>query len=95
MLALPRVFPEQRRAGDEIGERRGISGRRLRALARDQVELGQMLALVACGDQLGAAVELIDDLEDRLLPLLRRSMGREQPSDPEMGPARWCAGINE
>ena len=25
--ALPRVFRQQRRAGDEIGERRGISGR--------------------------------------------------------------------
>ena len=38
-----------------------------------------MLALVACGDQLGAAVELIDDLEDRLLSLLGRDVRREQP----------------
>ena len=36
------------------------------------------------GDQRGAAVELIDDLEDRLLPLLRRGMRREQPADPQM-----------
>ena len=31
-----------------------------------------------------AAVELIDDLEDRLLPLLRRSVRRQQPADSEM-----------
>ena len=85
MPALPRVFLQQRRARDEIGERRGISGRRLRALARGQVELGQLLALVARGDQISTAVELIDDLEDRFLPLLRGRVRREQPSDPEMG----------
>ena len=39
--ALPAVLRQQRRAGDEIGERRGIGGRRLGALAGDQVELGQ------------------------------------------------------
>ena len=43
-----------------------------------------MLALVLCGDQRGAAVELIDDLEDRLLPLLRRRVRRQQPADPQM-----------
>ena len=80
-----RVLRQQCRAGDEIGERRGVGGRRLGALARDQVELGQLLALVARGDQGGAAIELIDDLEDRLLALLRRGVRREQPADPQMG----------
>ena len=32
----------------------------------------------------GAAVELIDDVEDRLLPLLGRRVRREQPADPEV-----------
>jgi hypothetical protein len=55
------------------------------ACARHQVELGQLLALVPCGEQRGAAVELIDDLEERRLPLLRRRVRHEQPADPEMG----------
>ena len=42
-----RVLRQQRRTGGEIGERRGVGGRGLGALARDQVELGQLLALVS------------------------------------------------
>ncbi len=44
--ALPAILRQQCRTGIEIGERRGICGRRLGALARDQVELGQLLTLV-------------------------------------------------
>ena len=44
--ALPAVLRQQRRTGDEIGERRGVGRRGLGALARDQVELGQLLAFV-------------------------------------------------
>ena len=69
---LPRVFRQQRRAGDEIGERRGISSRRLRPPSREQVELGQLLALIPYGDLRGAAVELIDDLEQMLGEPVRR-----------------------
>src|SRR6266576_4026032 len=58
MPAFPRVFLQQRRACDEIGQRRGIRGRRLRALACGQVEYGQLFALVACLDQLSATVLL-------------------------------------
>ena len=43
-----------------------------------------------CGDQRGAAVELIDDLEDRLLPLLRRRLRHQQPADPEMDLGAQC-----
>ena len=82
--ALPRVFRQQRRAGDEIGERRGVGGRGLGALAREQVELGQLLTLVSRGDQRGAAVELIDDLEDGLFASFRRGMRREQPADAQV-----------
>ncbi len=84
VTALPRILRQQGRTRGEIGERRGIGGRGLGALAREQVELGQLLALVPCGDQRGAAVELIDDLEDRILPLLRWCVGREQPADTQM-----------
>src|SRR5207245_8439527 len=82
--ALPRVVCQQRRADGEVGERGGIRGRRLRALAGDQVELSQLLTLMSGGNQRRAAIELTDDLEDRLLPLLRRRVRREQPSDAEM-----------
>ena len=45
--ALPAILRQERRAGGEIGQRRGVGGRRLGALARDQVELGQLLALLS------------------------------------------------
>ena len=49
-----------------------------------------MLALVSRGDQGCAPVELIDDLEDRLLELLRWGVGRQQSPDSQMGVgARW------
>ncbi len=82
--ALPRIVRQQRRTGGEIGQRRGVGRRRLGAPARDQVELGELLALLARRDQGGAAVELIDDLEDRLLPLLGRRVRREQSADPQV-----------
>jgi hypothetical protein len=43
-----------------------------------------LLALVSCGDQGGSAVELIDDLEDLLLPLLGRDVRREQSPDSQV-----------
>ena len=45
--ALPAVVRQQRRTGGEIVERRGVGRGGLGALARDQVELGQLLALVS------------------------------------------------
>ena len=56
----------------------------LGALAGDQVELRELLALFSRSDQDRAAVELIDDLEDRLLPFLGGRLRREQPADPQM-----------
>ena len=47
VATLPAVLRQQRRAGGEIGQRRGVGRRRLGALARDQVELGEPLALLA------------------------------------------------
>ncbi len=43
---VPRVLPQQRRAGGEIRQRGGVGRRHLRALAGDQVQLGDPLALV-------------------------------------------------
>ena len=64
----------QQSSASSARQRRDTSAPRRRpsslgALAGDQVELGQLLALVA--DVISAAaVELVDDLEDRLLALL-------------------------
>ena len=67
--AFPAILRQQRRTGDEIAERRGVGGRSLGSLAGDQVELGELLTFLPRRDQRRAAVELVDDLEDRLLKL--------------------------
>ena len=53
---LPRVLRQQRGAGGEVGQRRGVGGRGLGAPARNQVQLGEPLALLGRADQRGAAV---------------------------------------
>ena len=55
----------------------------LRKTAADIRSKG-VLAFVLFGDQHGATIELIDDLEDRLLALLRRSVRGEQPPDSQV-----------
>src|ERR1700731_5256053 len=67
-----------------MGDRRGVGGSRLGALACEQIELRQLLTLVSRGDQGGTAVELIDNLEDGLFAFFRRGMRREQPSDAQV-----------
>src|SRR5262245_47003293 len=84
MSALPRAVHQQCCAGDEILEPRNVGRRSLRALARYQVELGQMLAFLSCGDQSRPEVELIDDLEDCLLPFVWQDVRHEQSPYLEM-----------
>src|SRR6266446_9890377 len=84
MLALPAILRHQGRTREEIGERRGVGCCILGARAGHEVEFCQLLAFLLCSDQRGATVKLIDELEDRLLPLLWRSMCCEQPPDAEM-----------
>jgi hypothetical protein len=71
-------------------EGRGVGGRSLGSLAGDQVELGELFTFVSCSDQRRAAVELVDDLEDRLLPLLRRRPSSPQPADPQVVRGTRC-----
>src|SRR5215813_2624477 len=87
---LPRVRRQQRRPGGEIGQRGGIGRRRLGALARDQIELGYLLPLVWRRDEGSPAVQMIDNLEDRLLPRFRENVCLEQSSDSEMGLRTQC-----
>src|SRR4029453_10305823 len=84
MLALPAIFRQQCRTREEVGERRGVGGCLLGARAGNEVEFCQMLASLLFSDQRGATVKLIDELEDRLFPLLWRSMCCEQPPDAQM-----------
>lgn len=72
-----------------------VSRCRFCALASDQVELGQLLPLVRRGDQSRAPVELIDDLEDRLLPLLGGSARDEKPPYQEWVGARRSSGMSK
>ena len=44
----------------------------------------KLLAFLVVRDQRGATVEMMDELEDRRFPLLRRRMCCEQPPDAEM-----------
>ena len=81
---LPSVVWHNCRAGDEIAQRRNIGRGSFGALARNQIEIRKLLLLVSRCDQRSTAVELIDDLENRLFPLLRRSMRGQQPADSEM-----------
>jgi hypothetical protein len=75
--ALPRVIEQKGRAASEIRQRGAVGGRSLRALAGDQVQLCQLLAFIIRSHQGRAAVELIDDLVDRLLSLRGRCVRRE------------------
>src|SRR6266850_2595615 len=84
MLALPAILRQRCRTREEIGERRGVSGRCLGALARDQVELSQFLTFVSRRDEGRAAVELVDDLEDDLLALVLWRVRYEQSPDSEV-----------
>ena len=93
MPALPDILRQKRRASNEIGERRSVGGGRLGALARDQVEFGELVAFLLLINLCGAAVELIDDVEDCLLPVLGRRVPQEQPADSQMSlGARFLPG---
>src|SRR5208337_4305625 len=81
MLALPAAVGQQDRARGEILERRRVCRRSLGALSRAQVEFSQLLTLVRQGR---AAIELMDDLEYRVLSLLRARVRGEQPPYSEM-----------
>jgi hypothetical protein len=55
------------------------------ARAGNEVEFCQLLAFPLFSDQRGATLKLIDELKDRLFPLLWRSVCCEQLPDAEMG----------
>src|SRR6516164_7830252 len=56
----------------------------LSALTRHQIEIRKLLLFVSRRYQSSTAIKLIDDLENRLFPLLRRSVSSQQPADSQM-----------
>ena len=94
--AIPTIVWQECRAGDEIVQGGNVGRRSFRSLARNQVELRQLFAFLTRADLSGAAVELIDDLENPVFERIRRGMRRQQPADSEMSlrpPALWDQGI--
>src|ERR1700730_9228084 len=81
---MPAIFRQQRHTGGEIAQRRNVRSRSLGALTRGQIELGELLALRHGRDQARAAVELIYDVKDCLLPLFGRCVRREQSAYSEV-----------
>src|SRR5208337_3042423 len=71
--------------GGQILQRRSVRRRRLGAACRNQVQLGKMFPFVLRGDKLGAAIELIDNLENALFPTLGQRLRDEKPPDQQMG----------
>jgi hypothetical protein len=86
---------QQRCAGIEIGECRGIRRSGLGAIARDKVEFGELGSFFSFRDQRGAAVELIDDLEDRLPPFLGGVYAASRRPIRRWVSARNASGIGE
>ena len=95
MPPLPAILRQQGRASSQISERRGVGRRRLGALARDQVELGQLLAFRGFDDQRDAAIELADDLEDRLLRRSGSVCAANSRPIRRCSAARDASGISE
>ena len=54
-----------------------------------------MFALVLRGDKLRAVIELIDDLENRLIPALGRRSRDQKSPDPEVGRRALLLGMSE
>src|SRR5215472_18034116 len=82
------IFPgsaaKQLAAGGKVAGGRRMGASRLSAPAGCEVEPGDSPALLLCGNQLGTTVELVHDVKDLFLDLLRRDQRCEQAPDPQM-----------
>src|SRR6185437_8498086 len=74
VVTLPALLRQQRTAGLEVLERRRVRCGVLRTLARDQIEVRHLFAALDRRDEVRAPIQLIDDLEYRLLPFSRCSI---------------------
>ncbi|WP_253261709.1 hypothetical protein [Ramlibacter montanisoli] len=81
---LPAALVQQRGPGGEVAARGSIGRGRLGAFGRQQVQLRHPFALVARDDQVGAAVELVHDVEDDLGALRRGCVRGEHAADAQV-----------
>ena len=96
VASFPSVVPQQCAAGDEVPQRRIISGCRLRTLARNEVQLSDMFAFLRRADQRRATTELVDDIKDVLLEVLRGRPDRDREEPPARGPrGRFPADLSK
>ena len=84
VITFPSLFRKKGSAGPEIFERRVVCCREFRAPACDQIQFCDALATLDKGDEVGAAVELIDDLKYRLLTFFSGRMFGEENSDAQV-----------
>ena len=84
VITFPGLFCKKGSARPEILERRVICCREFRAPACDQIQFCDALAIVDRGDEMGAPVELIDDLKYRLLTFFSGRVLGEEHSDAQV-----------
>jgi hypothetical protein len=78
---LRAIVSQQIAAFGEILQGRRVSRRQLCALARNQIEFGNLLALLRRCDQRRAAVQLTYDIKYFFIALVWRGLRREQSAD--------------
>src|ERR1700688_3481771 len=81
---LPGFFCQQCAARPEVLKCRVVCCREFRAPACDQIQVCDTLAILDRGDEMGAPVELIDDLEYRLITFFSRRVLSEEHSDAQV-----------
>lgn len=75
--AVPNVRSYERRANDEIVQRRGMSPCTFGALAGAQIELGDYFPLLWLADEHRTAVELTNDCKDGVVAFAALDVGSE------------------
>ena len=74
-MASPLLLGEQGFSRRQMDQCRSVRGARPCATARDQIQPSDLQALFVGRDQPHAAIELVDDLKDSFLQLVRRRRG--------------------
>src|SRR5256885_12246623 len=84
-LRVPALLRQQIPTRGEVAERGTKGGCCTGAPTGCQVERRELLTFVDCRNQTKTAVELIDNLKDRLVQLLRRWLRGHLPPQRQMG----------
>src|SRR5215472_5522158 len=85
VILVPGLFGQQCPARREILKRCGIRCRNFSAPARNEIQLCDPVTFLSGHNEVRAAVELINNLEDPLLLFLSRGVSCQQSAYSEMG----------